>query len=66
MCAGEIPRVGDFVMSRGWSFEVMNADDKRVLAVKVERLIGVFDDEDDEEAENNVLRELSKEKTASR
>jgi hypothetical protein len=60
MCAGEIPRVGDFVMSRGWSFEVMNADDKRVLAVKVERLLGVYDDEDDDVAENNVLRSFLK------
>lgn len=62
MCAGAIPCVGDFVMSRGWSFEVMNADDKRVLAVKVERLIGAFDDEDDEEAENNVLRSFLRRK----
>ena len=62
MCAGEIPCVGDFVMSRGWSFEVMHADDKRVLVVKVERLIGAFDDEDDDEAENNVLRGFLKRK----
>lgn len=56
MCAGEIPRIGDFVMSRGWCFEIMNADDKRVLAVKVERLLGSFDEDENEEAENNVLR----------
>jgi CBS domain containing-hemolysin-like protein len=54
MCAGEIPRIGDFVMSRGWCFEIMNADDKRVLTVKVERLLGSEDE--DEDAENNVLR----------
>jgi len=62
MCAGEIPRVGDFVMSRGWSFEIMNADDKRVLAVKVERLIGAFDEEEDEETENQLLRGFLKRK----
>jgi CBS domain containing-hemolysin-like protein len=42
MCAGEIPRIGDFVMFRGWSFEILNADDKRILLVKVERLIGSY------------------------
>ena len=51
MCAGEIPTVGDFVMSRGWSFEVTNADDKRITNVKVERMVGVFDEDSDEEGE---------------
>ncbi len=31
-CAGEIPRVGDFVMSRGWNFEVVEADDALKIA----------------------------------
>lgn len=51
MCAGEIPRIGDFVMGRGWTFEILNADDKRILMVKVERLVGGFLEGDDEETE---------------
>jgi hypothetical protein len=49
MCAGEIPSIGDFIMSRGWCFEIVNADDKRILQAKVERLIGAFDLEEDED-----------------
>lgn len=49
MCAGEIPRIGDFVMGRGWSFEILDADNKRVLLVKVARLVGAFSE--GEEAE---------------
>jgi hypothetical protein len=57
MCAGEIPHVGDFVMSRGWCFEIMHADDKKILQVKVDRLVGSFDEEDDEDEFNdNPLR----------
>lgn len=44
MCAGEIPQVGDFVMSRGWCFEIMNADDKKILTVKVDRLVGAYEE----------------------
>ena len=55
MCAGEIPRIGDFVLSRGWSFEVTNADEKRVLSVKVERLVGFFDEDDDNQEDKAVL-----------
>lgn len=40
MCAGEIPNTGDFVMSPGWCFEILNADEKKILMVRVERLIG--------------------------
>uniref|UniRef100_A0A7R9WMJ5 Transporter-associated domain-containing protein n=1 Tax=Craspedostauros australis TaxID=1486917 RepID=A0A7R9WMJ5_9STRA len=47
-CSGEIPNVGDFVMSRGWCFEIRNADDKKILQVKVERLVGAFGDDVDE------------------
>lgn len=50
-CAGEIPRVGDFVMSRGWNFEVADADEKRILQVKVERLLGFYDEEDEEDGD---------------
>lgn len=50
-CAGEIPRVGDFIMSRGWNFEVVDADEKRIFQVKVERLLGFYDDEDDEDGD---------------
>eukprot|EP00533_Pseudo-nitzschia_delicatissima_P011615 CAMPEP_0197284440 /NCGR_PEP_ID=MMETSP1432-20130617/25444_1 /TAXON_ID=44447 /ORGANISM="Pseudo-nitzschia delicatissima, Strain UNC1205" /LENGTH=612 /DNA_ID=CAMNT_0042751453 /DNA_START=378 /DNA_END=2216 /DNA_ORIENTATION=- len=53
MCAGEIPQVGDFVMSRGWSFEIMNADDKRILTVKVERLVGAFEEGSGEQADDD-------------
>lgn len=57
MCAGEIPNIGDFVMSRGWSFEILQADDKKILQVKVDRLIGAFDDEPELDGENeNILR----------
>jgi CBS domain containing-hemolysin-like protein len=57
MCAGEIPRVGDFVMSRGWCFEILNADDKKILQVKVERLLGSFEEDvADEEFEEFFLR----------
>jgi len=44
-CAGEIPRMGDFVMSRGWNFEVADGDEKRIFMVRVERLLGFFDKE---------------------
>jgi hypothetical protein len=61
MCAGEIPNVGDFVMSRGWCFEIMHADDKRILQVSVERLVGAFDDsEDDDNSNDNPLRSFLK------
>ena len=61
MCAGEIPHVGDFVMSRGWCFEILNADDKKILQVKVERLLGSFDDEDEEDDfDDNFLRAFLK------
>ena len=49
MCAGEIPSIGDFIMSRGWCFEIVNADDKRILQAKVERLTGAFDLEEDDD-----------------
>lgn len=53
MCAGEIPNVGDFVMSRGWSFEIIHGDDKKILQVKVDRLIGAFDEESELDAHVN-------------
>ncbi len=57
MCAGEIPKVGDFIVSRGWDFEIVDADPKRILSVKVERLVGYFDDENevDEDKDRAVL-----------
>mmetsp|Transcript_26414 Transcript_26414/g.30199 ORF Transcript_26414/g.30199 Transcript_26414/m.30199 type:complete len:749 (+) Transcript_26414:119-2365(+) len=63
MCAGEIPKVGDFIVSRGWTFEIIDAEPKRILSVKVERLIGVFKDENhdnDEDSDNAVLSFLKK------
>jgi putative hemolysin len=58
MCAGEIPSIGDFIMSRGWSFEVVAADDKRILLVKGERLIGAFDSEQEGEPDNPLHTRL--------
>ena len=58
MCAGEIPNVGDFTMSRGWCFEILNADDKRILQVRVERLTGAFDPEEDDASAENPFRNL--------
>lgn len=57
MCAGEIPGTGDLIMSRGWCFEIVNADDKKVLLAKVERLIS-DDDSSDEDTSNNPIRAL--------
>lgn len=54
MCAGEIPSTGDFVMSRGWCFEILNADDKKILIVRVERLVG--SEEEEPEEDDNPLR----------
>mmetsp|Transcript_28266 Transcript_28266/g.43138 ORF Transcript_28266/g.43138 Transcript_28266/m.43138 type:complete len:719 (-) Transcript_28266:63-2219(-) len=59
MCAGEIPHTGDFVVARGWCFEILNAEDKRVLQVRVERLVGSFSDDSAEElgnSSNNPMR----------
>ena len=53
MCAGEIPKVGDFVVSRGWTFEIIEADPKRIFNVKVERLVGAFNDESDDDGNND-------------
>jgi CBS domain containing-hemolysin-like protein len=61
MCAGEIPREGDFVMSRGWCFEVINADEKKILLVKVERLTGSLDAESVQE-NDSPLKDLLKRK----
>jgi Transporter associated domain len=59
MCAGEIPVVGDFVMSRGWCFEIIAADDKKVLQVKAERLLGgPRQDEDSNNSNNNNNRNV--------
>lgn len=60
MCAGEIPSAGDFIMSRGWCFEILNADDKKILLVKVERLTGSIDET--EEVAVNPLKDVLKRK----
>mmetsp|Transcript_17646 Transcript_17646/g.39811 ORF Transcript_17646/g.39811 Transcript_17646/m.39811 type:complete len:477 (+) Transcript_17646:198-1628(+) len=64
-CAGEIPLVGDFVMSRGWNFEIAEADEKRVFQVKVERLLGFFEGEDATEDDENVMKGFFKRKPSS-
>jgi CBS domain containing-hemolysin-like protein len=58
MCAGEIPNVGDFVMSQGWCFHILNADDKKILQVKVDRLVGAFEEaaEDDDNPIRGFLK----------
>lgn len=56
-CAGEIPGKGDFVMSRGWNFEVVEGDEKRIFQVKVERLLGFFDGETEgEDGDDNLVK----------
>lgn len=59
MCAGEIPKIGDIIVSRGWTFEITDADPKRILSVKVERLVGFFDEEVDDK-DHAVLGFLKK------
>lgn len=66
MCAGEIPNLGDFIVSRGWTFEIIDADPKRILSVKVERLIGGFNNQGDDKDYNHdgaVLGYLEREDT---
>jgi hypothetical protein len=53
MCAGEIPNVGDFLMREGYSFEIIHADDKKILQVRVDRLIGAFDEESELDTDQN-------------
>jgi NhaP-type Na+/H+ and K+/H+ antiporter len=67
MCAGQIPTAGDFVMCQGWCFEVANADDKRILQVRVERLTGGKEgaDENDEVRNNPFLNLLKKRQVES-
>ncbi len=63
--AGEIPQTGDFIMSRGWCFEVVHADDKKILQVKVERLIGGYDEHSSLNLDDNPFRRLLKRKAAA-
>eukprot|EP00934_Nitzschia_sp_Nitz4_P004771 Nitzschia sp. Nitz4//scaffold5_size260463//219176//221023//NITZ4_001017-RA/size260463-augustus-gene-0.40-mRNA-1//-1//CDS//3329555445//4761//frame0 len=65
MCAGEIPGAGDFVMYKGWCFEVLHADDKKVLEVRVERLVGVDDETREEGSSNPLHRALLKRQSKS-
>lgn len=61
MCAGEIPKEGDFVMSHGWIFEVSSADDKKIMSVSVERLIGADEGEEEEEDESSDAHQIKEE-----
>ena len=54
-CAGEIPKEGDFVMSRGWNFEVIEVDSKRIFQLRVERLLGFFEGEEGEDEDDNSV-----------
>ncbi|GAX19721.1 hypothetical protein FisN_19Hh308 [Fistulifera solaris] len=65
MCAGEIPAISDFLMIRGWNFEIIKADDKRILQVRVERLVGALDTEEDGQRDANVLSAIMKRTKAS-
>jgi Transporter associated domain len=61
MCAGEIPNVGDFVMCRDWCFEIVHADDKKILQVRVERLVGGLEESKEHDDPNdNILRSFLK------
>jgi Mg2+/Co2+ transporter CorC len=55
MCAGEIPKIGDFVVTRGWTFEIIDADPKRIRTVKVERLLGYHNKGDNDEVKENAV-----------
>ena len=63
MCAGEIPKIGDFILSRGWSFEIVEADPKKISTVKVERLIGFYENEDGEDEKDSMVPFLQKGKS---
>ncbi len=66
MCAGEIPKIGDFIVTRGWTFEIIDADPKRIRSVKVERLVGYYNEVDmDGEKDNVVLGFLNNKKNKS-
>ena len=47
--AGEIPVRGDVIMIGKWQFNVAGADERRILEVEIEPLVGGVDDEDREE-----------------
>lgn len=66
MCAGEIPSTGDFIMSRGWCFEILQADVKRILQAKVERLTGAFDTEEETQSTDNPFKNLLNMKQGSK
>jgi hypothetical protein len=69
MCAGEIPKKDDFIMCRGWCFEVTSADEKRILSLHVEQLIGVKSEDKDEDSgddEEEIIQEDEEEKSVQR
>jgi hypothetical protein len=43
-------------MSRGWNFEVVEGDEKRIFKLRVERLLGFFDGESNEDSDENLVR----------
>ena len=42
-------------MSRGWNFEVIEVDAKRIFQVRVERLLGFFEGEEGEDEDDNSV-----------
>lgn len=50
--AGEIPKPGDIILVDKWQFEIIHADERRILEVEVEKMVGVGvggEGEEDEE-----------------
>ena len=47
--AGEIPKPGDIILIDKWQFEIMDADERRILQVSVEKLVGAAEFDSDSE-----------------
>jgi len=51
--AGEIPVKGDVIMIDKWQFNVVSADERRILEIDIEPLVGGQKDEDRDEVNGN-------------
>jgi len=57
MMAGQIPSQNDFLMNRGWCFEITQTDDKKIMTLQVTKLLGLNeDDSSDENDDNDALQ----------
>jgi len=63
MLAGEIPHNSDFMMTRGWSFQITQADEKKILNVRVEKLLGDEDYDEDQRSHANDERDNDEDNT---